>query len=137
MRKLPVFLSILSLILLSTVIAFAALNGSVTLPTSGTVKTVGLECNVTTITWGTLVPSEAKTVTVNFRASGNTPVTLSISTRNWQPAEAAQHLTFSHNYTGQMVTGAWMPIAFTLQVDADAGSLSQFSFEILIVGSGT
>ena len=137
MRKLPVFFIILILSLLLVGLIYAGLNGFFTIPTSGTIRAINLECDTSIIDWGILEPTEQKTVTVNVRASGNVPVVLSINAQNWQPADAPQHLTFSHDYQNQTVTETWFPVALTLAVDVDVEGFDQFSFDIVIVGSET
>lgn len=137
MHKTPVFLSILILSLLGVGIILAALNNSLTIPTSGNIKTIGIECDTSNINWGTLEPASQKTIIINVRASGNAPVVLSINTQAWQPSSVTQYITFSHNYQNQQVTSTWFPIALTLTVNANAEGIDAFSFDILIVGSET
>jgi len=135
MRKLPFLFAILILSFLLVSFICADLNGFFLIPTSGSIHTIGIECDTSTIAWGILHPAEQKTITINVRATGNVPVILSISAQAWQPATEPQYLSFSHDYQNQQITSTWFPITLTLTVDANAVNINQFSFNIEIVGT--
>jgi len=111
----------------------------------GTVKGIGVmvysdaECtnSVSSIEWGILEPDESKSRTFYIRNEGNSAVTLSLSTENWNPASASEFITLSWDYGGQSINpDSVSEVTFTLAVSASVSGVTDFSFDILIVGSG-
>jgi hypothetical protein len=112
---------------------------------TATLKTVGINVfqnvNLTTpatsINWGMLEPGQTKNSTVYLQSTSNVPITLSIYTANWNPANASRFLTLTWDYKGQAISpsGA-LPVTFSLAVNASMSGISSFSFDIWIVGSG-
>ena len=111
----------------------------------GAVKAIGVmvysdvSCNnrLSSIDWGALEPDESKNVTCYIRNEGNSAVTLSLSTENWNPSNASQFLTLNWNYEGQFIDpGDVIEVTFTLAVSASVSDITDFSFDIVIVGSG-
>lgn len=102
--------------------------------TSGTIKTVDLEIDVANISWGLIEPDETKTVTVNVRPNGTSPVTLTMNTTNWIPVNSSDFIYFSWNYTGATLQpDVWVPIEFQLYVLSEIQDIKAFSFDIIIV----
>jgi hypothetical protein len=86
------------------------------------------------INWGNLTLGETKNVTVYVRNEGNVPITLNMHTENWNPPTAAEHLTLTWNYSGEVLQPRdLVPVAFSLSVDSQAFGFSSFSFEIWVV----
>ena len=126
-------------------IAVSATQTSTTLSSVGTLKTIGvgvywdsgLTNRTTAINWGTLDPGTQKSFTMYIRNEGNSPITLTRSASNWNPAAASNYLSLAWNYNGQTINaGASVQVTLTLTVSASITGVSNFTFDITIVGSG-
>jgi hypothetical protein len=111
----------------------------------GTLKAVGVEVyrnqeltdRITTIEWKTLEPGSIKTYTIYASNKGNLPLTLSMSTSNWYPSSASNYLTLTWNYNGQPIgVGEYVQITLTLTVRSSITGISNFHFDLTLVGSG-
>jgi len=116
-----------------------------TISSIGTLKAIGIEVyqnenlteRVTTINWGTLEPSDTKTCTIYVSNKGNFPLTLSLSSSNWNPPSASNYLTLTWSYSGQTISaGETVQVTLTLAVSPSITGLSNFGFDITAVGSG-
>jgi hypothetical protein len=116
-----------------------------TISSIGTLKAIGIEVyqkedladRVTTINWGTLKPGDTKTYTIYVSNKGNFPLTLSMSTSNWNPSSASNYLTLTWSYSGQTIrAGEAVQVTLTLTVSSSISGLSNFGFDITAVGSG-
>lgn len=95
-------------LLLSSAICIGLSNFNLTLPTVGTVKTIGVEAcwdqnlenNVETIDWNTIWPGLTKNVTLYIRSASNVKTFLNLNTSNVYPAIFSEYLTLSWNYDG-------------------------------------
>ena len=111
-------LAIIAVIFLSGIISgFVIVNvrslyqTSSTISSVGTLKAIGIEVyenqeltdEATTIKWGTLKPGTAETYTIYVSNEGNLPLTLRLSTANWNPSSASNYLTLTWNYNGQTI----------------------------------
>jgi len=137
-----IFMKKLSLVFLLVLCAFivsvwANLTiNPVTVTNQGNITTVNLEVNPTTLDWGTLYPSQSKSLVIQVRPSQPTPMTLSYVLSNWQPANASTYLTLTWNYTGATITD-WTSLQFTLTVSSQVTGITNFSFDITITGTQT
>ena len=118
---------------------------SSTLSNVGTVKAVGigvywdtaLTNRTTTINWGTLDPGTQRSFTLFMQNEGNSAITLSLSTSNWNPSTASTYMTLTWNYNNQPINaGATTQVTLTLTVSPTATGITSFSFDTIIVGSG-
>lgn len=109
---------------------------SVSIHNVGTIKTIGVTCDTTSIDWGLIDPGGSKDYTVHVRNPGTAPVTLTFGTSNWNPATAQSYMTLTWNYTGNQITSAWVPVRFTLAVSPTVQNITSFSFDITIIGTG-
>ncbi len=118
---------------------------SITVSSGGSVKGIGVgiywdsACadKVSSIDWGLLDPDSSKTVTVYIRNEGNSVVTLSKSTQNWNPSAASSYMTLNWNYKGQTLSvNQVLQIALTLVVSPDILEITSFSFDIMIAATG-
>lgn len=110
----------------------------------GTVNTVGVgvywdsgfASKVNMIDWGTLMPGTQKSHVVYIRNEGNLPITLSQTVSNWNPVAAASYMSLSWSYNGQTIyPGGAISVTLTLSVNSGITGISQFSFDINIVGT--
>ena len=103
---------------------------------SGTIQTSPeITSDVTAMAWGTLVPGEVKTMTVNFKATNGETVTISYTTANWLPTEAATFMSISWDYLGQEISTNWFPVTFTLAVSQDIIDISNFTYDIMVTAT--
>ncbi len=112
---------------------------------TGTISTVG--CSVysnqagtnilTSIAWGALSPGQVAPQMLYIKNTGNTPVTLVLSTSNYAPANAEQYLTLTWNYTGTPIaSGQIIPVQTSLSVSSSISGITNFSFDIFITATG-
>lgn len=123
----------------------AAVQTSRTISNVGSVK--GIEVGiywdsactnpVSSIDWGFLDPDSSKTVTVYVRNEGNSMVTLSEATQNWNPSAASSYMTLNWDYKDQTLSvNQVLQIALTLVVSLDISGIQSFSFDITITATG-
>jgi len=125
--------------------AMSSVQSNKSITNVGTMKTVGvgvywdaaLTNQVSSINWGVLEPGSNKTVSVYIRNEGNSAVTLSLQTSNWNPTNASTHMTLSWDYNGQSINvGSSILVKLTLSVSASISGINNFSFDIVIIGTG-
>ena len=127
------------ILLASLTLAFVALGvqqTAVGMHNTGRLKVVGVDCDADHIDWGLVEPNSTTYRAVMFRATGNTPVTLSMYASNFLPANASQYLITDWNYTGVAIVNAWSPVQFSLFVSPQVQNITDFSFDITVIGSG-
>jgi len=143
MRRLACLL--VMLVLAGWSVTLAARQFRVTIANRATVKSVGVGVyeeagcvtRVTSIDWGTLDPGDIKTKTAYIRNESNVPVTLGLSTVNWQPPEAETYMTLSWDYSGRDLNpGEVLTVVLTLTISLDVTGIEAFSFDIVITGTG-
>lgn len=92
---------------------------------------------VTSIDWGTIPPGGESIATIYCKNTGNAPITMTMSTDNWNPTTAADYITLSWDYTNQIIApAAILKVVLTLNVSPSVFGFTDFSFDITIVGSG-
>lgn len=125
--------------------AISSLQTQDKISSSGAVKAIGVsvysdaDCTnrLSSIDWGVLEPDESKNVISYIRNEGNSAVTVSLSTENWSPSNASSYITLSWDYSGQSINpNEAIEVTFTLAVSASVSGITDFSFDIVIVGSG-
>ena len=140
-----VIIAIYTLVLTLVGQAFPAIQSTKTLSSSGTIQTIGVgvylddDCttSVTSIPWGSLEPGQSQTFPCYIRSEGSGPSTLSMYTSNWSPLEASDYINLNWNYGGQTLNpGDVIQVTFTLSVSSSIQGITNFSFDITIVGSG-
>lgn len=127
-----------------TVLTTGLLTTSQTVPASGTITGINVgvytdsacTLNCTSIDWGTLAPGNSTSKTIYIKNTGNIPVTLSLATSNWVPSNANTYLTLTWNRASYVLSaGASVSASLTLTASASAGSITTFSFNIIITGT--
>jgi len=130
--------------------AFPAAQTSKTLSSTGSIQiqtTVGIgvysdsQCNnpLTSMSWGTLVPGGSQNVVCYIKNEGSAVSTLSMYASNWNPESLAtsNYLVLSWNYDGHSINpDDSVQVTFTLTVNASIEGITNFSFDITIVGTG-
>ena len=114
------------------------------IPNTGVVKAVGVgvywdgDCtdNVTSVDWGLLEPGEASNVTVFIQNEGNIPVVLNMTTDNWNPASASDHITLTWDSEDYVLdSDSVVQAVLTLSVSSDISEVTSFGFDIIISGT--
>ncbi len=124
---------------------FALMHWTQRIPNLATLKVVGIgvyedpgcTISVAQIDWGMVEPGDGATFDAYIKNESNVPITLTMYTENWNPANASNFISLSWDYNGSkiLVDGS-IPVAFLLNVDPATAGIDSFSFTIVIVGSG-
>jgi hypothetical protein len=126
-------------------VALSSLQTSKVLSNTGTVKAIGVGVYseyacinpVTSINWGTLEPGQTVNKTVYIKNTSNVPVTLSMITQNWNPSGASNYITCTWNSEGNPLNvNQVISAVLTLSVRSNITGVTDFSFNIVIIGSG-
>jgi archaellum component FlaF (FlaF/FlaG flagellin family) len=113
-----------------------ASNGTVSSVNVGVYSNIQCNQNCTSLKWGTLYPGNSTSKTIYVKNTGTIPITLSMTTESWTPTTADDYLTLSWNQQNTVLDpGESTPATITLSADSDTGSLTSFSFNIVIAGA--
>lgn len=92
--------------------------------------------NCSSISWGSLSPGGTTTQTIYIKNTGSQNETLSLSSSNWTPSTASSFLTLTWNMQGDVLpAGATIPALLTLTAASNTGTLTSFSFDVVVSGS--
>jgi hypothetical protein len=96
------------------------------------------ECinEVSLLNWGVLTPNSTKTATIFVKKIGTIDLELNVSAENWAPENCIDYLNFSWNYSG--ITDPFSnaePITLTLKISENIERITNFEFNILIIGT--
>jgi hypothetical protein len=136
--------SVAAMAVASVVLTYGLLFGSKVISNQGNVSTIGVgvywedACvnNVTRIDWGLIEPGGSQNVTVYILNKGTVPMTLNMTTDNWDPAAASADITLSWNCEGSSVSAqSVLQAVLTLSVSSSISDVSSFSFDITITGT--
>ena len=111
-KRTTLLVIILCSILVVSVYAIMHLVAFYRIPSSGTVKSLGLEvywdqnCTkiCTEIVWGYFIPGESKNVTLYLKRTGTVNSTLWMYTENWNPENASLYFNITWNREGYLMT---------------------------------
>jgi len=133
-------------VLFLTTITGGLLQRSTTLGSAGTVKGVGVgvfwdsSCTnrVSSINWSLVEPGSLNNATVHIKNEGNSPVTLSLNTTNWNPTNAPNYIKLTWDYANQTIkpNDNALPVKLTLAVYSNITGITDFRFDIIITGTG-
>ena len=142
---LGVLIFAVSMAIVSGIAVSGLLTTQRVLSSSGSVKAINVEvywdalCTqvVDSVDWGTPGPGDSVSKTVYVKNIGNAPLTLSMSCSGWNPSEAQTYLTLSWDAEGAQVNADEVVTAvLTLSVSESVTGITDFSFNIVIEGSG-
>ena len=92
---------------------------------------------LTSVSWGTLQPGGSQAVIFYIKNEGSSATILSLQTSNWNPANASNYLNLNWNYNGQPINvNEVVQITLTISVASNIEGITNFSFDITIVGTG-
>jgi len=97
-----------------------------------------IQCSIkmTTINWGVLEAGETSHMPIFIKNIGETKITLGLFTENWSSQQAMEHMHLSWDYDGTLIhPNQVVKGSLTLQIDQNCPELSQYGFDIIIVGS--
>ena len=136
-------IAITGMFLTLTTAGLISVNQSI--PSSGTLTTVNVgvysdsACTqtLTSIDWGTISPGTTVTRTIYVKNTGNTQITLSMTTNGWSPTSANGPLTLTWNQEGTTLSAGLSTAAtLTLTVSSSISGITTFSVNIVITGTG-
>ena len=94
--------------------------------------------SISSIEWGSLEPGNSVNRIVYVKNSGSTDVVLGLLTENWNPAAANEYLNLSWDYDGNALDiDAVLSVTLTLSVDSSVSGVTDFNFDIVIIGSAS
>jgi len=145
LRKALFLIACLFFFALGSFTTIAVMQWTQRIPSSATVKAVGVgiykdinfTVSVTQINWGIVEAGESKNFSAYIVNRSNVPITLSMTTENWNPMNASNFITLTWNYDGtQIAVDGYVFVTFVLTVDQTISGIDAFSFTIVVVGSG-
>jgi len=144
MMKRILFISLILILLIAILTVNQVFGASVLKPAkNGEIKAVSVSiysdrsCKnpLTSIDWGFLNPGSTKNINIYVKNTGNTVVTLSLSTENWNPEYASKYFSLTWNYKGQkLLPGKVLGLTLTLSISPNISEVSRFNFDIIIAG---
>ena len=139
---------LLGLVALSILTAFGVsglLSTSKTVSSSGSIKAINVgvfydyACTqeVSSIDWGIPEPGDVVLYTVYVKNTGNVDMTLYLQTSNWTPVNAGDYLSVTWDEESTVLSDDQVVEAvITLTVDNSITGIGDFSFQIIIGGTG-
>lgn len=137
-------LGLMALGVLAVASVFASLTTQVTFPSSGSIKGVGLGvysdrwCRYTlsTLDFGELEPGSSKSSTLYLKNIGNSELTLSMTSENWNPGNTPDYMILSWNRDGHPIDpGDIVSCEITLSVSNNIQGIDSFSLDIVLAGT--
>src|SRR3990170_3259436 len=128
-----------------TLITAGLLSVNQSISSSGNVTTVNVgvysdsACTqtLTSVDWGTISPGTTVTRTIYVKNTGNTQITLSMTTNSWSPTSANGPLTLTWNREGTTLSaGISTAATLTLSISSSISGITTFSVNIVITGTG-
>jgi archaellum component FlaG (FlaF/FlaG flagellin family) len=131
--------------IVGSAVTLAVLNVQRAIPSSGMVVAVNVgvysdaacTLNLTSIDWGSVYPGGSVPRTIYVKNTGNTPITLSMTTTSWNPAIAAGQINVAWDRENAVLNaGQSTSATLTLSVSQNVSGVTSFSMSIVITGSG-
>lgn len=114
-----------SVALTTTISIMLSKTSNFTLPSLGTVKTIGvevygdqnLENKTETINWDEVWVGSSKNVTVYIRSISNYQIILNLNATDWNPTDVSDYMNLSWDYNGTLLNpGETIPVMLTLSI---------------------
>jgi hypothetical protein len=114
-----------SVALTTTISIMLSKTSNFTLPSLGTVKTIGvevywdqnLENKTETINWDEVWVGSSKNVTVYIRSISNNRIILNLNATDWNPTDVSDYMNLSWDYNGTLLNpGETIPVMLTLSI---------------------
>jgi hypothetical protein len=113
---------------------------------SGPLKTIGVAIYseifvnnpFNSIDWGKLTPGGNQSIDCYLKNTGDDALVLTLETDNWTPSEVADYMTLTWDYDGQSLdVDEIIKVTLTLIVSETICGITEFFFDIVIIGHGT
>ena len=92
---------------------------------------------VSSIEWDMLDPGSVMNKELYVKNLGNVPITLYLETENWNPANASDYISLSWDYSGEAIDpDVCVHVTLTLSVSSDIEGIADYSFDMVITGTG-
>jgi hypothetical protein len=112
-------------------------SGIVTSVNLGVYQEYACTNNLTSVDWGTLSPGDTATRTIYVKNIGTAPITLSMTTTNWNPASANGPITLTWNRESTTLdVGQVASATLTLSVSSSISGITTFNMDVVITGTG-
>jgi hypothetical protein len=143
-QKKTIFYTILITSLLFASVASGIISYVITIPTTGTISTVGIgiyndpaaTINVTAISWGILTPNQSTQKLLYIKNTNLINCVVTLTENNWNPTNAHEYMTISWNYSGQTLTPSMiLPVTVTLSLYDNASAIMNFGFDMIFTAT--
>ena len=133
---LVVAVAIASVVGTTTISVLLSHHGNWTIPSIGTVKTVGVDVykdhglgfKLERVEWGEIWVGESKTVTIYVRSISNNPIQLLIQATDWNPSFVSSYMSLSWDYSNTEISpGEVLPIRITLNTQLSYSFIKQLA----------
>jgi hypothetical protein len=144
--RLTLILAALGIGVIASTIGFGLLSSNQTIPNNGIVKTVNVSVyedstltrKVTVINWGNLGPGTTTNRTVYVSNSGTAGLTLTMTTNNWNTANASKYIKMRWNRQSYLLPHeSSVQAVLSLLVPSNVTGVEGFSFDIIVTGTET
>jgi hypothetical protein len=128
-----------------TVTTAGLLSVNQTVPSSGVISSVDVgvyqewACtnNLTSVAWGTLSPGDIATRIIYVKNIGTAPITLAMTTTNWDPTSANGPITLTWDSESTTLDPGYVAAAtLTLSVSPSISGITTFNMDVVITGTG-
>ena len=130
-------------ILTSSTIISGVVISSQAISSGGTITSMNVEifsniectqpCN--NINWGTLTPGGSTNQSIYIKNNGNKPITLFLTVENWIPSSANTYMDLTWDKEETILEpNQIIPASLILTTDPETGLLTDFNFDIIIIG---
>ncbi len=139
-----IFLTVIAMAIGAVVLGSGILFGSRTITNQGNVNAVGVgvysevECTneLSSVNWGYIEPGSSKNFTIYIRNEGNVPMTLNMTTQEWDPSSTSTYVSLRWNREASLVAvDSVVETVLTLLVSPDIAEITSFTFEITVIGT--
>jgi hypothetical protein len=112
-------------------------TGTVTAVNVGVYSDSGCTQTLTSIDWGPIAPGNSVTKTIYVKNTGNSQITLGMTTNGWNPTSANGPITLTWNKESiTLGAGYYTAATLTLSVSSSISGISSFSVIIVVAGTG-
>ena len=86
-----------------------------------------------TLNWGPIKPGSNNTLTIYAKNEGNSAVSLSLGTANWNPSASLTYISLSWNYSSQALSANQViALELTLTASPTTSGITSFNFDTII-----
>jgi hypothetical protein len=126
-----------------TITTSGLLSVNQTVPSTGIVSSVnvgvfqeyGCTNNLTSLEWGTIFPGDSATRTIYVKNIGTEPITLTMTTTNWNPSNANGPITLTWNRESTTLdVGEVTSARLTSSVSSSISGITTFNMDVVITG---